>query len=120
MRHYYRAVDFGDPLAWLALESTEPVSDEAFLDWQGVLLVYAYSILVAYREVRDNLKWSISRTIDCHAPLWEGKGERKLRNIYVRYSILLHLPPLRFHCVGGCWDRTQDSWGDYGIGCQTL
>ncbi len=28
---------------------------------------------------------------------------------YVRYSILLHLPPLRFHCVGGCRDRTQDS-----------
>jgi hypothetical protein len=26
---------------------------------------------------------------------------------YVRYSTLLHLPPLRFHCVGGRWDRTQ-------------
>jgi hypothetical protein len=34
-------------------------------------------------------------------------------------STLLLLPPLRFHCVGGCWDRTQDSC-DYGIGCQTL
>ncbi len=21
----------------------------------------------------------------------------------VRYSTLLHLPPRRFHCVGGCW-----------------
>ncbi len=29
---------------------------------------------------------------------------------YVLYSILLHLPPLRFHCVGGCCDRTQDCW----------
>jgi hypothetical protein len=27
---------------------------------------------------------------------------------YVLYSTLLHLPPLRLHCVGGCWDRTQD------------
>jgi hypothetical protein len=27
---------------------------------------------------------------------------------YVRYSTLLHLPPLRFQCVGGCRDRTQD------------
>jgi hypothetical protein len=27
---------------------------------------------------------------------------------YVLYSALLHLPPLRFHCVGGCWDGTQD------------
>ncbi len=26
---------------------------------------------------------------------------------YVRYSTLLR-PPLRFHCVRGCWDRTQD------------
>jgi hypothetical protein len=23
---------------------------------------------------------------------------------YVLYSTLLHLPPLGFHCVGGCWD----------------
>jgi hypothetical protein len=27
---------------------------------------------------------------------------------YVLYSTLLYLPPLRFNCVGGCWDRTQD------------
>ncbi len=26
---------------------------------------------------------------------------------YVHYTALFHLPPLRFHCVGGCWDRTQ-------------
>ncbi len=39
--------------------------------------------------------------------------------MYVLYSTLFHLPPLRFHCVGGCWDRTQESC-DFGIGCQTL
>ncbi len=38
---------------------------------------------------------------------------------YVLYSTLIHLPPLRFHCVGGCRNRTQDCC-DYGIGCQTL
>ncbi len=38
---------------------------------------------------------------------------------YVLYSTLLHLPPLRFHCVGGCWDRTHDCC-DFGIGSQTL
>jgi hypothetical protein len=27
---------------------------------------------------------------------------------YVLYSTMLHLPPLRFNCVGDCWDRTQD------------
>jgi hypothetical protein len=26
----------------------------------------------------------------------------------VQYSALLHLPPLRFHCADGCWDRSQD------------
>ncbi len=30
-----------------------------------------------------------------------------------------HLPPLRFHCVGVCWNRTQDCC-DFGIGSQTL
>jgi hypothetical protein len=33
---------------------------------------------------------------------------------YVLYSTLLYLPPLRFHCVGGYWDRTQDCC-DFGI-----
>ncbi len=27
---------------------------------------------------------------------------------YILYWTLLHLPPLRFHCVGGCWDRIED------------
>ncbi len=27
---------------------------------------------------------------------------------YVLYSTLLHLPPLRFHCVGECWNLIQD------------
>jgi hypothetical protein len=36
-------------------------------------------------------------------------------SLFVRYSTLLHLPPLIFYCVGGCRDRTQDSC-DYGIG----
>ncbi len=36
----------------------------------------------------------------------------------VLYSTLLHLPPLRFHCVRGGWDRTVAC--DFGIGCQTL
>jgi hypothetical protein len=36
---------------------------------------------------------------------------------FVLYSALLHLPPLRFHCADGCWDRTQDrcnwcNWSD--------
>jgi hypothetical protein len=37
----------------------------------------------------------------------------------VRYSSLLHLAPLRFHCIRGCWDRTQDCC-NFGIDSQTL
>jgi hypothetical protein len=42
-----------------------------------------------------------------------------LNFFYVRYSTLLHLPPLRFHCVGECWNRTQDCY-DLGIDSRTL
>jgi hypothetical protein len=38
---------------------------------------------------------------------------------YVLNSTLLHLPPLRLHCVGGCWDRTQ-ACCDFDICSQTL
>jgi hypothetical protein len=30
------------------------------------------------------------------------------------FTALLHLPPLRFHCVRGCWGRTQDCC-EFGI-----
>ncbi len=40
-------------------------------------------------------------------------------SFYVRYSTLLYQTPLRFHCVGGCWDQTQDCC-DFGIDSQTL
>jgi hypothetical protein len=36
----------------------------------------------------------------------------------VLYSTLLPLPLLRFHCVGGYWDRTQDCC-DFNIGSQS-
>ncbi len=35
------------------------------------------------------------------------------------FSTLLHLPPLRLHCVGGCWDRTQNYF-DFAIDSLTL
>ncbi len=34
-------------------------------------------------------------------------------------TTVLYLPPLRFLCVGGGWDRTQDCC-DFGIGSQML
>ncbi len=37
-----------------------------------------------------------------------------IASFYVLYSILLHLLPLRFHCIGGFWNRTQDCC-DFGM-----
>jgi hypothetical protein len=51
--------------------------------------------------------------------LGQVKGFFVVVVFYVLYSTLFHLPALRFHCVGGCWDRTQDSC-NYGIDWQTL
>jgi hypothetical protein len=45
--------------------------------------------------------------------------KRGIFYFYVLYSTLLHLPPLSFPCVGGCWDRTPDCC-DFGIGSNKL
>jgi hypothetical protein len=37
----------------------------------------------------------------------------------VLYSTLFHPPPLRFYCVEGCWDRTQDCY-EFGISTDAL
>ncbi len=39
--------------------------------------------------------------------------------IFVLYSTLLHLPPLRFNFADGYWDRTKDRC-NWCIGSQTL
>ncbi len=82
--------------------------------------LYFYHIMmtcISYRilgDERSNCRW-IHLLVNCN----------KLRyldcicfqNIFwgdffllVLYSTLLHLPPLRFHCADGCWDRTQDRY----------
>ncbi len=48
--------------------------------------------------------------------IWEWKEKGDFFTVfYVLCSTLFHLPPLIFHSVGGCWDRTEDSW-NFGIG----
>jgi hypothetical protein len=55
------------------------------------------------------LFWNLSSWLWLNAWL---KGFFWIFSFYVRNSTLLLLPPLRFHCVGGCWDRTQDLGND--------
>ncbi len=49
----------------------------------------------------------------------KGRSHEIFGVFYVLYSTRFHLPPLRFHCVGGCWDQTHECC-DYGIDCHTL
>jgi hypothetical protein len=42
-----------------------------------------------------------------------------IRVFFLCTDVLLHLPRLRLHCIGGYWDRTQDCC-EFGIGSQTL
>ncbi len=48
-----------------------------------------------------------------------GGGGGFVLILFLKHSALLHLPPLRFHCADGCWDRTQDRC-ILCIGSQTL
>jgi hypothetical protein len=62
----------------------------------GVELWMPYVVYLFWLDYVDGtVTW---RIITC-------KGD--LFYFYLRYSTLLHLLPLRIHCVGGCWDRTQ-------------
>jgi len=54
-----------------------------------------------YRAMQDMIRWA------------------DVSNYIFFFSTLFHLPPFRFHCVGGCWDRTQDCC-DFCIDSQTL
>ncbi len=56
---------------------------------------------------------------DVHRVNCSHKWELFWHIFCVRYSTLIHLLSLRLLCVGGCWDRTQDSY-DSGIDSQTL
>jgi hypothetical protein len=53
-----------------------------------------------------------------HACTRSNQRHVRSKNMYCVLT-LFHLPTLRFHSVGGCWDRTQDS-DDYGTECQAL
>ncbi len=69
------------------------------------------------REENPDGFMCLSKEIEESAP-WKRFSGEFFYIFSILYSTLLHLPPLRFNCVGGSWDRTQDSC-DFGIGFQT-
>jgi hypothetical protein len=89
-----------------------------------------FSSIPAFRHLlmTEDVSW-FSSSLDCSARSTllgclavnriDKGGFFSIFSFYVRYSTLRHLPPLRFHCVGGCWDQTQDCC-DFGIDSQML
>jgi hypothetical protein len=95
--------------------------------WLGFVLFYLgvtnYIILKIYRsEELAHQPESLSPkrvSIRYKEYIIRGIFEDLFFIFYILYSTLLHLPPLRFHCADGCWDRTQDRCY-WCIGSQTL
>ncbi len=92
----------------------------------------ALSITNEIRRLLQNAcSWSNRLLIFLHCAELENKYHKKIACpfVYFRetrrdfflfmYATLLHLPPLKFHCVRGRWDRTRDCC-DFGIDSQTL
>ncbi len=54
-----------------------------------------------YNRLNHQLKAGLSSLQKCLQNTWT---KFSTFYVYVLYSTLFHLSPLRFHCVGGCWD----------------
>jgi hypothetical protein len=96
--------------------------------WRGPCLSYSHQWIPSRKTIylrHDHLfntmvtylanKRDIVSRINFFFFFWEGI----FFFLFVQYSALLHLAPLRFHCTHGCWDRTQDRC-NLCIGSQTL
>jgi hypothetical protein len=61
-----------------------------------------------YKRIKESLS-KVETCVLLYSVEGRVKGEFFWIFIFlcIRYSTLLHLPPFRFYCVGGCWDRTQ-------------
>ncbi len=68
------------------------------------------------------LSWQLCPCADVNSPI-KRNDELTQWGIYINNnfffnfffvlsSALLHLPPLRFHCVGGCWERIDKGVGE--------
>jgi hypothetical protein len=53
--------------------------------------------------IKNNFFWLFANFKNLFLYFWGG-----FFVFFVLYSTLLHLPPLRFRCADGCWDRTQN------------
>jgi hypothetical protein len=80
-----------------------------FRDSEQTQLKYIWSYIKKQKFVAINPCLTTHSNLFCFfkGHIDFSKGNFLDFSFYVRYSTLLHVPPLRFHRVGGCWDRTH-------------
>ncbi len=102
--HFYGISEFGIPKVSMKL------TDFPFKFW---ILYFSYkaAIILGMVQIRN----TVARNNFFFLNIFWGI----FFFLFEQYSALLHLPPLRFHCADGCWDRTQDCC-NWCIGSQTL
>jgi hypothetical protein len=94
-------------------------SFEKMLEDKGntaVYMLYAYTRIRSIARTAKVPEEELNRSLDYYFFLFIKFFVRIF--FFILYSALFHLPPLRFHCADGCWDRTQDHC-NWCIGSQT-
>ncbi len=66
----------------------------------GLIPPYFPGVSMSISAKMAESSWSSMRRSTASTPALPYSLPRRIR---VLYSTLLNLPPLRFHCVGGCW-----------------
>ncbi len=111
------------PVKWHGADRRMPFGAQKTLDFQGPTTGPRVGCRVGFEsgtavQQPSALTTKLRCTLDfwhwSHPVLKRGNFFRIFSFFHVRYSTLFHLPPLRFHRVRGCWDRTQDCC-DFGI-----
>ncbi len=98
-------------LVWTATQATQPrlttLQFTGNLPWSGPQTWFTNTIqgmewkMWFHKQLACTVQYSALSVV-------KNKTGRLKFFFCVHYSIPLHLPPLRFHCVGGWRDRTQD------------
>ncbi len=92
------------------IDSIHTASDKSMCSPIKVMFsVYLTYVLCLHPD----LKWFEESNPDPQTTRGKNLKQGDILDFFL--STLLHLPPLRFHCVRGCWDRTQQDCCDFGI-----
>jgi hypothetical protein len=70
-------------------------------------ILYICLLFWPCKDVRRERGEGVSLLHFLNSDFYIYNGDAKVKGGFFIFSVLLHLLPLRFHCVWGCWDRTH-------------